>query len=196
MEAVIPEYQGVEEWKKVPGHEMYEASSHGRIRSWELRGKWQTERKEPAMKKLLMTRQKYHITGIKIGKGICKPRYVHRLVCMAFHGPCPDGMTASHIDGNSLNNSPDNLCWEPMLANVRRKRGHGTQYHGEEHGRTKLTQVQVEEIRMLRSQRINRGCHCGELSLRNIGKKYGIHFEQVRRICEGGSWDWLERNPF
>ena len=104
-------------------------------------------------------------------------------------------MTASHIDGNSLNNSPDNLCWELMLDNVRRKRGHGTQYHGEEHGRTKLTQVEIEEIRALRAKRVKCGWHCGDLSLRNIAKRYGIHWEQVRRICEGGSWDWLERNP-
>ena len=78
MKAFVPEYVGVEEWRRVPGYEMYEASSHGRIRSWELRGPWQkTEHKlEPTMKALMLTKQGYHVVGIKISKGVCKPRYV------------------------------------------------------------------------------------------------------------------------
>lgn len=58
--------------------------------------------------------------------GKVKRRYVHRLVCEAYHGTCPPGLQASHIDGDSLNCQADNLCWETPRENTRRKYEHGT----------------------------------------------------------------------
>jgi hypothetical protein len=195
MKAFKPHYEGIEEWRKVAGHEMYEASSWGRIRSMELRG-LQKDKTTPTLKVARPNRLGYDVVGIKLSKGVTKPRYVHRLVCMAFHGPCPEGCTASHLDGNSLNNAPSNLVWETMLENIRRKREHGTQYHGEEHGRSKLTQIEIEAIRAERLLAPKKRKRDNNIySLRNIAKRYGLHWEQVRRICLGGSWDWLERNP-
>ncbi len=36
---------------------------------------------------------------------------IHRLVCTAFHGSQPEGMTADHIDRNKGNNQAGNLRW-------------------------------------------------------------------------------------
>lgn len=39
-----------------------------------------------------------------------KKRWVHRLVCEAFHGP-PFGRLVRHLDGNEQNNQAVNLRW-------------------------------------------------------------------------------------
>lgn len=56
---------------------------------------------------------------------ICKRR-VHRLVCEAFHGPCPSGMECCHGDGKRLNNRADNLRWATRADNVQDSIRHGT----------------------------------------------------------------------
>jgi hypothetical protein len=44
---------------------------------------------------------------------------VHRLVLLAFVGPCPKGMEACHWDDNPGNNHLSNLRWDTSLANKR-----------------------------------------------------------------------------
>lgn len=43
---------------------------------------------------------------------------VHRAVCEAFHGPCPEGMETLHIDEDALNNRADNLEWGTRRQNL------------------------------------------------------------------------------
>lgn len=43
---------------------------------------------------------------------------VHRLVCEAFHGPCPPGMEVLHDDEDGLNNRPENLRWGTRKENL------------------------------------------------------------------------------
>lgn len=42
---------------------------------------------------------------------------VHRLVLLAFVGPCPEGMEARHEDGDPSNNRLDNLAWGTPAEN-------------------------------------------------------------------------------
>ena len=56
---------------------------------------------------------------IKVRK---KHQLVHRLVCLAFHGRCPEGCTVDHIDRNTQNNIADNLRWATMAQQVGNKR--------------------------------------------------------------------------
>lgn len=51
---------------------------------------------------------------------------VHRFVCMAFHGLPPVGMEVAHLDGNCLNNKPENLAWVTHSENEKHKQVHGT----------------------------------------------------------------------
>lgn len=57
-----------------------------------------------------------------VGVTIGKPKYVHRVVCEAFHGKPPTGKhTVEHKDGNRRNNHKDNLCWLTYSENNLRK---------------------------------------------------------------------------
>lgn len=71
------------------------------------------------------------------------------LVCSHAHGPRPTGMLALHNNGNSMDDSPDNLRWGTQKENMADRRAHGTYtaLRGEQHSRAKLTERDVIAIR-------------------------------------------------
>lgn len=71
---------------------------------------------------------------------------VHVLICEAFHGPRPEGMTVSHLDGNILNNKPSNLAWETWSDNHHRKIEHGTDDRGFHNTRAVMTPATVRLV--------------------------------------------------
>lgn len=75
--------------------------------------------------------------------------YVHRLVCEAFHGACPEGMECRHLDGDRSNNAPANLQWSDKVTNERDKINHGTVNAGERNGGKKITEAIVVRARNL-----------------------------------------------
>lgn len=76
-----------------------------------------------------------------------RKRYrVQRLIAIAFHGLCPDGMVARHRDGNKRNNRPGNLVYGTQKQNIDDKHEHGTLATGERNGNAKLTDDQCREI--------------------------------------------------
>lgn len=74
------------------------------------------------------------------------PMGVHRLLLLAFIGPCPDGLECRHLDGDPLNNDLSNLAWGTVQENADDRIRHGTVRRGEEGGNARLTQQQVKGI--------------------------------------------------
>ena len=113
-----------ETWKPIPSFPGYEASDHGRVRSfWAQgpnkgrRGGWHIS-DTPSR---IMAPQ-YHRLGyprVNLGKN-GKPHKleVSRLVLLAFIGPCPNGMEVCHNDGNPSNNRLDNLRYDTHSGNM------------------------------------------------------------------------------
>lgn len=101
-------------WMDVPGVP-YRASSCGRVIG--PRG---------AVLKTSL-RSGYRYVSV-LGHAARRQRSVHQLVCEAFHGACPDGQEARHLDGDSLNNCASNLAWGTHSANLLDAVEHGT--HG------------------------------------------------------------------
>lgn len=77
--------------------------------------------------------------------------HVHRLVLLAFSGPCPAGMEACHYDGNPINNYFHNLRWDTPQNNCVDTKRHGSR-KGVKNGNAKLTETQVAQIRDLAVQ--------------------------------------------
>lgn len=105
---------------------------------------------------------------------------VHRLVLLAFVGPCPDGMGCCHNDGNSANNNLTNLRWDTQIGNEADKVKHGTSNRGERQGSSKLTHDQVIEIRRKYAR--------GGVLQRELGVEYGVAHTAISRIVNHVRW--------
>lgn len=151
-----------EEWRSIPGHARYEASSLGRIRG-------------PRGIKALSPWRDGYLRAWVDGRSL----QVSRLVLAAFRGWPLDNEEASHLDGNPLNNRLDNLAWEDHAANMARKFVHGTNVRGERVNTAKLTASQVQDIRRLRAE--------GRL-LREIADQFGVTMAAISAIVNRKNW--------
>ena len=122
-------------WKPVLGYEgLYEVSSLGRVRSLDRAvyrkngGAWRLSGRILSQAYCKDGRCPTYITPTVIltKDGVGKTYKVAPLVCVAFHGPRPNGYQCMHLDGDSKNNKSDNLCWGTIHENsnepIRRRR--------------------------------------------------------------------------
>ena len=157
-----PDVEG-EVWRDIPGFPGYQASSLGRVRSQHKVLKPQPSRSG-------------HVFVAPCIGGVQSRHGVHRLVCAAFNGPCPDGYECGHRDGDATNNRPENLSWITRLENQRDRIRHGTTNRGQRNGRAKLTDEQMQEIR--------RRALAGEKHA-DIASAFGVVKSHVSNIASG-----------
>ena len=84
--------------------------------------------------------------GYRIIRVGTRHRKVHQLICEAFHGPRPKGMECRHLDGDRLNNDPENLKWGTNLENIQDAIAHGNTLLGEKNPFSKLSDAQRLEV--------------------------------------------------
>lgn len=104
-----------------------------------------------------------------------KTKWVHRLICEAFNGPCPtDKHECMHLDENGLNNRPENLAWGTASENQRAPKVTALRKSriGLNSNRAKLSDEQVREIRRLATI----------LPVKEVAKMFGITGAYVRQI--------------
>jgi len=104
---------------------------------------------------------------------------IHIIVLETFVGPRPHGLQACHHDDNPLNNHVSNLRWDTHASNVADGIRNGTVAKGERAGKSKLTKIQVLEIRDRYAN--------GESSTA-LGDEFGVAANSVRAITSGKSW--------
>lgn len=91
------------------------------------------------------------VAAMKGGRRI--KHLLHRLVAIAFVPGYRDDLTVNHIDGNKLNNRPDNLEWVSFARNTQHQWETGlVDLRGDAHPSAKLTSKQVVYIRRLLAQ--------------------------------------------
>jgi len=113
---------------------------------------------------------------------------LHRLVAGAFHGMC-DGLEVNHIDGNKLNNTPNNLEWVTSDENLRHY------YHilngkrsyicrpGELNGNSRLSNIQVSMIKQL----LLSGIPQSEVAI-----MYDVSVKTINHISTGRRWSSIK----
>lgn len=171
------------EIREIPGHPNYYATSDGKILSDRRRTGDPSQMRilKPATEKSNVIRGAYSREMVMLGRGA--NRRVHRLVCLAFHGEAPEGKCeVAHLNGNPMDNRPENLAWKSTAENEADKVSHGTSNRGSRHGMHKLTEEAVTEMRKLRAE----GC-----SQALLAERYGVSQTQVSQVTRGLAWTWL-----
>lgn len=106
---------------------------------------------------------------------------VHRLVMLAFKGPCPKGKEVNHIDGNKSNNKLSNLEYVTKKENARNALDRNAYKRGQDHYRNKLTRNQAKEIR--------RGYKQGDKTMAELALIFNCSKATVSRIIrKEGPW--------
>ena len=124
-------------------------------------------------------------TGKYVAVGLCrngKQRafLVHRLVLLAFVGPCPEGMECRHLDGNPKNNNLCNLCWGTKKENGEDKVKHGNSMLGTTNPNVRLNAEKVIEIRRL--------WDTGWYQLRDLGTMFEVDHTTIAQVVKRVTW--------
>lgn len=175
-----------ERWLPVTGWaDLYEVSSHGRVRSRDRISSYVRRDGLEVTRQLRgkILRQSYHqrrggYPSVGLHRdGVQITAFVHRLVCEAFQGTQPGAMDVAHCDGNPRNNRADNLRWATRRQNMDDTIAHGTRAWGERHGAAKLTVQQVLQIRASR-----------DVSQRELAERFGVYQSCISNIRAGRRW--------
>jgi hypothetical protein len=160
-----------ERWRLVPDWPDYEVSDYGRVRSRKYGKK---------MLKLVRAKSghlKIHLRNNERHRN----EYVHRLVLLAFVGPCPQGKESRHYpDKRPSNNKLSNLSWATVTVNQRDRIEHNTHSHGVRSGKAKLTNAVVRTIRKIEAW--PRG------TLLKLAKKYGVSSTAILNVKTKRRW--------
>lgn len=175
-----------EQWKPIPGYEgLYDVSDMGRVRSLRMRlYHHDSLRKVP----LILSpglRMGYPFVRLHDTAREEKPKSfsVHRLVCEAFHGPCPDGHQCAHLNGDRNDPRAENLSWVLPAENQSHRLIHGTDSCGENQYSAILSEESV--LQMRREFVGRRG------QLKDWALEYGCTISAIWRAVHGKSWRHL-----
>lgn len=109
---------------------------------------------------------------------------LHHLICIAFHGPCPEGMECCHNDGVASHNRADNLRWGTPKDNAQDQVLHGVMVRGSRHHKSRFTEEDVQEIR--------RSHAAGEASYTALSRKYNVSQNAIYRVVKRLVWSHVE----
>lgn len=155
-------------WLPVPFAKSYSVSNLGRVRG-PLR-----------ICKCSLEKRGYLRKRLKNDFGRYETWAVHRLIMVTFVGPSE--LEVNHKNGIKSDNRLENLEYVTRTENMRHavKVGLKVPLTGENHGSSKLTQRQVDEIRKLLKLKT--------LSYPQIGKMFGVKRMAISRIASGKLW--------
>lgn len=156
--------------KEIPGYPDYQVTEDGRVWSKRKQG-FLTPRK---------TNHGYLSVAL-YANGLRNDIGIHRLVMWAYVGPQPEQIEVRHKNGVRNDNRLNNLGYGTRSDNAKDRVAHGNNHQtkGERNGRSKLTQEQVDEIKV-------RLAH-GEMP-RLIAPDYNVKKLTIERIRNQSTW--------
>src|SRR3990167_9321304 len=173
----------MEEWRPVCGWPLYEASSEGRVRRAVAlpHGGAQVGR---VLRVFWHSRYAYGFVTLSQGtKASRRTLGVHKVVALAFLGPCPVGKEAAHRDHNPAHNIPPNLEYLTHAENMAASAIVGRVNRGERHPKVRLTIAEVREIRQ-RYQRFSRTQGTPQLA-----REYGVAVATIGGVVQRRTWN-------
>lgn len=102
----------------------------------------------------------------------------HRIAWEKANGPIPEGMSVCHRCNNKSCENPDHLYLGTHKQNIQDAWADGLvpKMQGERHGKARLTEQQVLEIR------------ASDLSRSKLAEMYQVHRATIQHIVERKSW--------
>lgn len=176
MEIVSPTEVAHEDWRAIPGYEgLYEVSTEGRIKS--LAG--------PKSPRIMLFNNCRGYRTVELWKDRTGKRFtVHRIVCLAFQGPRPDGFDINHKNGVKSDNRNQNLEYVTKSENRKHAFATGLQTNnGIKHSQHKLSEEDVRAIRNL---------ICEMVPYKDIAPIYGVTASAIASIKLGRTWAHLK----
>jgi hypothetical protein len=170
-----------EVWRAIPGHEGYEVSDLGQVRSLnrevvipdKIRGSTTRHYQGKILKQ--QTHHGYKITHLGSSSGTMS---VHCLVALAFLGNPPPEYEVAHNNGLKADNRLVNLRYDTVAGNSADRLVHGTDARGEKCPTARLSLKEVREIRRSKEMGIT------------LAKKYGVTAAHICNIRKGHRWRW------
>lgn len=167
-------------WASIPGFEgLYEVSFLGQIRSLarpRQTGGWSRTK----ILKACERHRGYLAVGLQKGKSVF--RYdVHRLVLLAFIGPCPFiGGEARHLNGHKQDNRLSNLKWGTARENAADRETHGHIVRGSNHAHARLDEQSAKDI-------LRRWVNRHE-SQYDLARAFGVSRSTIQSCLERKTW--------
>lgn len=136
------------------------------------------------IKRIYTTVGGYKILNVK-DKDNWKTIGLHRLVALAFIGPCPSGKEVNHKDLDITNNFYKNLEYLTRKQNIEYSVVRGSYKNkltckGESHGRSKLNWNKVIDLRWLYST--------GLFLQKELSKAFKVHNSIISKILTNKIW--------
>jgi hypothetical protein len=133
------------------------------------------------MKQSKIHDRNYYRTNLSInGKNVSY--LTHRMVGECFIPNPENKPEINHDDGNGLNNHVSNLIWSTTIENMEHSIKNKLHSRGETHGKRKLTDLIVKQIReeyQFKSKDNNTN---------SLSKKYGVNVGTINNIIKNKTW--------
>lgn len=174
--------QLLEIWKDIAGYEgYYQVSNYGRVKSLKRWVLSKNNKKMPVKEKILkLQNDKDGYKTVELNKNSKGIHFrVHRLVADAFIPNPENKPEVNHINGIKYDNLLENLEWNTDLENRTHAIETGLQVQkGIGNGRSKLTEEQVLEIRLIGKS----------IFATILAKKYNVSNTVIGNIIKRKSW--------
>jgi len=105
---------------------------------------------------------------------------LHKIIAHKYLGECPKGLVVNHIDGNKLNNKPNNLEYVTPTRNTEHAKELGLIPNGLNHNQSKLDVIKLLTIYTVYLS--------GKSHRESLSKTYKISKQGISRICRGENY--------
>lgn len=163
-----------EEWVGVIDFSNYEVSSIGRIREKS------TQKIAPSH---ALSKKRKYLCAMLNGR-----RYLtHRIVLCSFMDvPLSCQWEVMHLDGNGSNNILANLKFGTHIDNMAMDRGHNHSFKGEANKNSKLSEIDVAEIRRIYESR-----NSHQWGRRDLAERFSVNEITIGRIAKRKKGGWV-----